>query len=110
MNCQFCNRLAKGFGWKDPESPRAKRYIACSWDCMVAIQEKKGILMTLDHFEQDAVEHASTRAGAYLEGLGKFDLVSLTSEEWLGMIRLVYVEATGKVGELHKAFEADVPF
>ena len=78
--------------------------------CLDVIVRLDGEMRNLDHFESDAVEHASEKAGAYLEAIGKYDLSELTPEQWFGLVKLIYVESTGKVQELHEAFADDVPY
>lgn len=103
MMC-LCGRDSRGFGWSDPDvrnRPRgwesAKMFGACSMKCLDIICVLGGVdaVKNLTRFEEAAVEHASDKAGEYLDGLGKTDLAKLSRDEWLMLIYTVFTEATG---------------
>lgn len=62
----------------------------------------------LNHFEKQAVEAASEKAGAYLEEIGKTDLATMTGEEWRQLLSTVFVAATAQIQRLTD--EDAVPF
>ena len=49
-----------------------------------------------------AMEHASDKAGEYIESLGgKTDMATFTYEEWMTLIEVVCTGFTEKLGELN---------
>ena len=62
--------------------------------------------MQLSVDERTAVHAASEAVGAYLERIGKTDLVTMTEAEWLGFIAHTY----GCVADEVRQIWANVPF
>ena len=62
------------------------------WSCRDHIHlAKKAVTMPRDEFdryEEQALADAGDAAGAYLDGIGKTDLATLTEEEWAEFWRL----------------------
>ena len=53
---------------------------------------------TETHFS-NAVIYGGEQAGAYLESIGKTDLITLTKEEWLTFLGTVVSNFQEKIGE-----------
>ena len=62
----------------------------------------------LNHFENQAIEAASDKAGAFLDQLGKSDLATMTADEWRELLKTVFVSATAEIQRLTD--EDAVPF
>lgn len=62
----------------------------------------------LNHFEKKALDAASDKAGAFLEGVGKTDLATMTAEEWRELLATVFVSAAAEIQRLTD--EDAVPF
>lgn len=54
----------------------------------------------LTEYEQQAIDHASTCAGEYLDSLGKTDLAKMTQEEWRTLITIAALRFAQKANEL----------
>ena len=65
-------------------------------------------MLSLTYYENEAIEAASDRAGAFLEEIGKTDLAAMTADEWRELLKTVFVAATARVQKL--AEEEAVPF
>jgi hypothetical protein len=113
MSCAVCLRDHRGPQFADPiRSPFQPPpiYRACSMGHLDVIVHfwSVGEMLNPTQHEEKAVLVASDAAGEYLEGLGKFDLQSLSSDEWLGLVRLIFEASTKEVGRLTD--EQAVPF
>lgn len=113
MSCAVCGRGQRGFGWIDRSirvapGERANIMGACSMLCLDIIARRRGRMHKLNHFENQAIDAASDRAGAYLEEIGKTDLASMTADEWRELLTTVFVSATAQIQRLTD--EDAVPF
>lgn len=107
MSCAVCGRASRGFGWGFTNDNQPKRR-ACSMRCLDIIATRRGTMYKLNHFENQAIEAASDKAGAFLEQLGKSDLATMTTEEWRELLKTVFVSATAEIQRLTD--EDAVPF
>ena len=107
MSCAICGRAYRGFGFTARRRD-APRQLACSMRCLDILNSRGGAVYDLNHFEKQAVEAASDKAGAYLEEIGKTDLSTLTGEEWRQLLSTVFVAATAQIQRLTD--EDAVPF
>lgn len=61
-------------------------------------------------FELQAMEHAGTQGGEYLESIGKTDLAKLTADEWATFLNCVCSAYVDKLGEIVGRIEADARY
>ncbi|WP_316234841.1 DUF6511 domain-containing protein [Bradyrhizobium sp. SZCCHNR1004] len=87
--CGVCKRLAHGIGYA-PKQGKPVLWLCTNVDC-IALGETvfKMAPKTLSAHELMALDDAGGKAGAYLEGIGKFDLTTLSATEWMEFLRTV---------------------
>jgi hypothetical protein len=108
MSCAVCGRAQRGFGWTNRARNNPIELGACSMRCLDIIATRGGKMYKLNHFESKALDAASDKAGAFLEGVGKSDLATMTAEEWRELLATVFVAATAEIQRLTD--EDAVPF
>lgn len=108
MSCAICGRASRGFVFIARWRPDRESYPACSIRCLDILALEQKNVFKLNHYENQAIEAASDRAGEYLDGLGKTDLAMMTPEEWRTLLETVFIAATGTIQRL--ADENAVPF
>lgn len=108
MSCAICGRASVGYAFVTRWGPDRESYPACSLRCLDILALEQKNVFKLRHYENQAIEAASDRAGEYLDGLGKTDLATMTPEEWRTLIETVFITATGTIQRL--ADENAVPF
>lgn len=90
--CGVCRRRAStGCGWAGQQG---KPILWLCDDPVCGAMARSVYEMPKDHldaYEQRARDEAGDAAGAYLDGLGKSDLASLTQDEWRGFLDQVIV-------------------
>ncbi len=107
MSCAVCGRAGRGFGFTQRRYDAAMQG-ACSIRCLDILAKRGGHVFKLNHYENQAIDAASEKAGAFLEGIGKTDLATLTGEEWRDLLSTVFVAATAQIQRLTD--EDAVPF
>lgn len=112
MSCSVCGRARRGYGFQPPRpdvfADLPPRQFACSMICLEILYRKAGKVFSLNHFENQAIDAASEQAGGYLERIGKTDLSTLSAEEWLAFLQIVFVTATSTIQRLSN--DQAVPF
>lgn len=108
MSCSVCGRASRGFGWGKASAREPILLRACSMRCLDIISTRKGRMYKLNHFEDQALDAASEKAGVFLDDLGKSDLATLSPDEWRELLATVFVAATAKIQRLTE--EDAVPF
>lgn len=97
--CAVCKRQASGHGW----ATQRGSYVA--WLCEDVDCLKLGKVvyhMASREFSQAeafSLAEAGDEAGAYLQKIDKFDLASLSREEWLHFLKLVLTSYEQKMRE-----------
>lgn len=76
--------------------------------CLDIIATRRGHMYKLNHFENQALDAASDKAGAFLEGIDKTDLATMSGDEWRELLATVFVAATAEIQRLTD--EDAVPF
>lgn len=109
MSCAVCGRAGRGYGfivrWG---ANKGQTLPACSMRCLDIIALEGRNMFKLNHFENQAIDAASDKAGAYLEKIGKIDLATLSAEEWYELLKTVFVASTAEIQRLTD--EDAVPF
>jgi hypothetical protein len=92
--CAVCRREPRGFGWfdaiyrvSDPRRDRSYRQL-CSRICQDICHRRRGMIDPTPN-EIAAMQAGGQLAGEYLESIGKSDLVTLSTEEWSTLIKVV---------------------
>ena len=92
--CAVCHREPRGFGWfdathrvADPRRDTTRRRL-CGPACQDICHRSHGMTDPTPN-EQAAMIAGGDAAGGYLESLGKSDLATLSSAEWLQLIEIV---------------------
>lgn len=99
--CAVCHRESRGFSLSVPNL-EVQQF--CSANCMRTYMLNRGDLRPN---ERKAVQTAGNAAGAYLERIGKFDLRTLTEEEWITFCGTVFSEACAA---LKTQADDEIPF
>lgn len=108
MSCAICGRAGRGFGVNPRWPSKGESLAACSMRCLdIAALEGRN-MFNLNHYENQAIEAASDKAGAYLDRLGKTDLATMTGDEWRELLKTVFVASTAEIQRLTD--ENAVPF
>jgi hypothetical protein len=109
MSCAVCGRAGRGFGVNVRWGPdKGTALAACSMRCLdIAALEGRN-MFKLNHYENQAIEAASDKAGAYLDRLGKTDLATMTGDEWRELLQTVFIASTAEIQRLTD--ENSVPF
>lgn len=89
MMCAICRRDARGYGF----APRYLRFSApdtkqCSRRCQNITARLNGMIDPNIH-EENALAAAGASGGAYVEQIGKTDLVQWSEQEWAVLIDVV---------------------
>ncbi len=89
--CAVCLRLALAIGY----APKQGAPVAWLCEDCIAKPDLGRIVYhmtakTLSHHEAAALAEAGELAGDYLMSIGKTDLASLTTEEWLTFLKTVF--------------------
>ena len=90
--CGVCRRRATtGLGWAGRQG-KPVMWLCDSPECGQSARSVYEMPQsTLDAYEQTARNEAGDLAGAYLDGIGKTDLASLTETEWRAFLDQVVV-------------------
>ena len=113
MICDVCRRESRGFGWFNagfPVSDRRRDQIRkwfCSMHCQAICHRRKGMIDPTKH-ELAAMESAVPMAGAYIESLGKTDLMTFSTDEFTTLIEVIVTAYTDRLREL--ADSGEPPF
>lgn len=103
--CAACNRQSRGISLNLPADFQAGTFHQfCSTECLVKFTHAPGPL-TRD--EEKAALEGGEAGGAYLDQIGKYDLRTLTGEEWARFCGSIY---RGACDELRKQADDVVPF
>lgn len=105
----LCGRAPRGFYFITPKPGPFEPGTAiacCSMTCMRVAQSRRGN-MDLNIDERRAIEAVHGKVGAYLEGIGKTDLQTLTMDEWLGFIAHAYSTVSE---EVRRIWSKECPF
>jgi hypothetical protein len=107
MTCVICRRVSRGFGFS-PADIRidAPNTAQCSLRCQNITLRLKGMIDPNKH-ETRAFQVAATNAGAYVDEIGKTDLMQWTEYEW---VTLIEVAVTAFQDALRQAYADDAPF
>jgi hypothetical protein len=105
MICAVCRRQARGFGWfdarakiVDPQRDESRRWL-CSLACQNICHRRRGMIdPTRD--ERAAMEHALAMAGEYIESVGRTDLMTWSSDEFMTLIEVIATAFTNRLREL----------
>ena len=107
MMCAICRRDARGFSFEPRlikvQAPPVK---LCSRHCQDLTARLKGMIHPNIH-EQNALIAASEKGGAYVESLGKTDLITWSPEEWATLVDVI---VTAFQDFLRTAYADDPPF
>lgn len=107
MMCAICRRDARGFSFEPRlihvQAPPVK---LCSRHCQKLTARLKGMIHPNIH-EQNALIAASEKGGAYVESLGKTDLITWSPEEWATLVDVI---VTAFQDFLRTAYADDPPF
>jgi Family of unknown function (DUF6511) len=88
--CGVCQRLAWGVGYVPPKQDRRVLWLCKNEDCLELGRHVYHMaLKDLTFHEKNSLSDAGTDAGKYLEQLGKFDLASLSDQEWMQFLSIV---------------------
>lgn len=99
--CATCRRASAGYSLT---APQRQVVSFCSDDCMRVYA--MGIT-TLKQDETKAVLAAGNKAGAYLDQIGKFDLRTLTAQEWEAFCGMIFAETCAA---LKAQADGEIPF
>ena len=105
--CGVCRRRATtGLGWAGRQG-HPVLWLCDDPDCGQAARSVYEMpTAKLDEFERQARDAAGKKAGAYLDGIGKTDLATLTKEEWAGFLDQVVVGFEDELRRIFKAYAA----
>lgn len=88
--CAVCKRQASGFGYMGPQRRAPVAWFCQDPDCMILGKVVYHMASReLSQVEAFSLAEAGDEAGAYLQRIEKFDLASLSREEWLHFLKLV---------------------
>lgn len=98
--CDVCCRASESIVINLPNQPIRQ---FCSHECAVIFMTKKPVKPD----ERTAAKIGGNAGGAYLDGIGKTDLASLTEDEWTEFCVRVF---QGTCEELKRRANDEIPF
>ncbi len=99
--CATCRRESAGITINIPDKPLAA---FCSAKCAGAWMRSEGSLGTN---EPKAIEAGGNAAGAYLDGIGVFDLRQMTADQWRTFCTTLW---TAACADLARQADDQIPF
>ena len=113
--CPLCKRGSRGFGLApDLIGLPGEPLWFCSQEHLRQwkTKAKKGLGWAMDWRpdEDKLILEAGKQVGQYLESINKFDLRTLTKEEWLEALRCYTLAYTEGRAEQFEGFDDDIPF
>lgn len=104
MPCGICKRHVRGFGY---DNGKVTIKFCSNLHLNIYYAKRLKTMVDPDNKEIEAMQYAGAMGGQYLESINKFDLRSLSLNEWQAFVGCLIGGFTEK---LHEIESNDVPF